>query len=87
MPHVVAGTAKWVRDLRYERLCPHGDKGVFQSLLDNVACRPEGPDWQFLRQVSSTQSHQSKGAAEKPVSTARGLARTYLAAQKQNPVF
>ena len=28
MPHVVASTAKWVRDLGYERFCPHGDKGV-----------------------------------------------------------
>ena len=26
MPHVVAGTAKWVRDLVYERFCLHGDQ-------------------------------------------------------------
>ena len=45
-------------------------------------CRPEGQDWQFLRQVSLTQSHQSNGAAEKAVSTVRGLARTYLAVLK-----
>ena len=47
MPYVVATTAKWVRDLVYERFCLHGDKeGVLQLLLDNVAkeCRPEGQD-------------------------------------------
>ena len=62
-----------------------GDKeGVLQLLLDKVAkeCRPEGQDWQFLRQVSPTQSHQSNGAAEKAVSTVRGLARTFLAVLK-----
>ena len=38
MPHVVATTAKWVRDLGCERFCPHGDKGgVLQLLLDTVA--------------------------------------------------
>ena len=54
-------------------------------LLDKVAkeCRPEGQDWQILRQVSPTQSHQSNGAAEKAVSTVRGLARTYLAVIKE----
>ena len=36
MPYVVAATAKWVRDLEYERFCPHGDKGVLQLLLDKV---------------------------------------------------
>ena len=40
-------------------------------------CRPEGQDWQILRQVSPTQSLQSHGAAEKAVSTVRGLAGTY----------
>ena len=45
-------------------------------------CRPEGQDWQILRQVSPTQSHQSNGAAEKAVSAVRGLARTYLAVLK-----
>ena len=45
-------------------------------------CRPEGQDWQILRQVSPTQSHQSDGAAEKGVSTVRGLARTYLSVLK-----
>ena len=52
MPYVVTATAKWVRDLGYERLCLHGDKeGVFQLLLDKVAkeCRLEGQDWQILR--------------------------------------
>ena len=49
-------------------------------LLGKVAkeCRQEGLDWQILRQVSPTQSHQSNGTAEKAVSTVRGLARTYL---------
>ena len=82
MPHVVAATTKCVRDLEYERFCLHGDtEGVLQLLLDKVAkeCRPEGQDWQILRQVSPTQSHQSKRAAEKAVSTVRGLARTYPA--------
>ena len=91
MPYVVAATAKWVRDLEFERFCLHGDKeGVLQLVLEKVAkeCRPEGQDWQTLRQVSPTQSHQSNGAAEKPVSTVRGLARTYLAVLKdKNPVF
>ena len=85
MPYVVAATAKWVRDLAYERFCLHGDnEGVLQLLLDKVAkeCRPEGQDRQILRQVSPTQSHQSNGAAEKAVSTVRGLAETYLAVIK-----
>ena len=85
MLYVVAGTAKWVRDLGYERFFLHGDKeGVLQLLLDKVAkeCRPAGQDWQILRQVSPTQSHQSNGAAEKAVSTVRGLAGTYLAVMK-----
>ena len=56
------------------------EERVLQLLLDKVAkeCRPEGQDWQILRQLSPTQSHQSNGAAEKAVSTVRGLARTYL---------
>ena len=65
--------------------CLHGDReGALQLLLDKVAkeCRPEGQDWKILRQVSPTQSHQSNGAAEKAVSTVRGLARTYLAVLK-----
>ena len=86
MPYVVATTAKWVRDLVYERFCLHGDKeeGVLQLLLDTVAkeCRPEGQDSQILRQVSPTHGHQSNGAAEKAVSTVRGLAGTYLAVIK-----
>ena len=75
MLHVVATTAKWVRDLGYERFCLHGDKeGVLQLQLDKVAkeCRPEGQDWQILRQVSPTQRRQSNGAAEKAVSTVFG---------------
>ena len=85
MHHVVAATARWVRDLVYERLCLHGDKeGALQLLLDKVAkeCRPEGQDWKILRQVSPTQSHQSNGAAEKAVSTVRGVAGAYLAVLK-----
>ena len=56
-------------------------EGVLQLQLDKVAkeCRPEGQDWQIQRQVSRTQSHQSNGAAEKAVSTVRGLAGTFLA--------
>ena len=75
MPHVVVTTAKWVRDLGYERFCLHGDKeGVLQLQLDKVAkeCRPDGQDWQILRQVSPTQRHQSNGAAEKADSTVFG---------------
>ena len=81
MPDVVAGTSKWVRDLGYERVCLHGDKGVLHLLLGKVAkeCRPEGQDWLILRQVSPAQGHQSSGAAEKAISTVHGLARTYLA--------
>ena len=38
MPYVVPATAKWVRDLEYERFCLHGDKeGVLHLLLDKVA--------------------------------------------------
>ena len=82
MPYVVATTAKWVRDLVYERFCLHGDKKEFYNCYwtrwqTNVV--PEGQDRQILRQVSPTHSHQSDGAAEKAVSTVRGLARTYLA--------
>ena len=54
--------------------------GVFQWLLGKLAkeCRPdERQDLKILRQVSPTQNHQSNGAAEKAVSTIRGLARTY----------
>ena len=70
MPCVVAATAKWVRDSGQERFCLHGDTGVHQLLLDEVAkeCRPEGQGWQILRQVSPTQGHQSNGAAEKAIS-------------------
>ena len=40
MPHVVAGTAKRVRDLGYERVCLHGVKeAVLQLLLGKVAKR------------------------------------------------
>ena len=69
----------------YERLCLHGDKKVFQLLLDEVAkeCRPEGRSWQIKRQVSPTQSHKSSGVAEKAISSLRGLARTYLAVIKE----
>ena len=79
--------AKCVRDLRYERICLHGDQdGVFKLLLDHVAkdCRPEGRDWQIRRQVSPTQRYQLKGAAERAFSTVRGLARQYLAVLKDN---
>ena len=84
MPCVVAATAEWVRELGYERFCLHRDKGVLQLMLDKVAkeCRQEGQDWQILRQVSPTQSHQSNDAAEKAVSTVRGLAGKYLAVLK-----
>ena len=81
MHYAAAATAKWVRDLGYERFCLHGDKeGVLQLPLDKVAkvCRPEEQDWQILRQISPTESHQSNGAAEKAVSTVRGLAKSRL---------
>ena len=82
MPHVIAGTAKWVRGLEYERSCVHGDKeSVLQLPTGNVAkeCRLEEQDWQILRQVSPTQSHQSNGDAENAISAMRGLAHTYQA--------
>ena len=85
MPYFVAATAKCVRDLGYKRICLHVDKeGVLQFVLDKVAkeCRPEEQDWQILRQVSPTQSHQSNGAAEKAVSTVLGLPRTNVAVLK-----
>ena len=58
--------------------------GLLQLLLDTVEKehRLEGRDWQILRQVSPTQSHQSNGGAVKAVSTVRGLAGTYLAVPK-----
>ena len=65
-------------------------KEFYSLLLDKVAkeCRLAGQDWQIPRQVSPTQSHQSNGAAEKAVSTVRGLAGTYLAVLKdKNPVW
>ena len=74
----------------YKRCCIHGDTdGVLQLLLDNVAkeCCPGGHDWQILRQVSPTQSHHCNGAAEKAVSTVRGLARTFLAVIKDKILF
>ena len=83
-PCCCRNTAKWVRDLVYERFCLHGDtrrSSSLQLLLDKLTkdCRPKGQDWQFLRQVSPTQSHHSNGAAEKAaVSTVRGLAGTFL---------
>ena len=68
-----------------------GDKRVLHLLLETVAkeCRPDRQDWQILRQVSSTQSHENNGAAKKVVSTVRGLAKTCLEMikQRQNPVF
>ena len=75
MPYVVAATAKWVRDLVYERFRQEFFSCYWTS---GKKCRSEGQDWRILRQVSPTQSHQSNGA-EKAVSTVRGLARTYLA--------
>ena len=75
MPHVVSATAKWVRDLGYERFCLHGDNRRNSTIAS-------GQGWQILRQVSPTQSHQSNGAAEKAVSTVRGLLGTYLAVIK-----
>ena len=78
MPYVVAASAKWVRDLGYERFCLHGNKeGVLKFLLDKVAKNVVLKD-----KTSPTQSHQSNGAAEKAVSTVRGLARTCLAVLK-----
>ena len=65
MPHVVAATAKWVRDLVHARFSLHGDKeGVLQLLLDRVAkeCRLEGQDWQILRQVSPTQPSEQRSS-------------------------
>ena len=56
MHHVVAATAKWVRDLMYERFCLHADIGVLQLLLSKVAneCRPEGQDWLVFFQIPVT---------------------------------
>ena len=86
MPYVVATTAKWVRDLVYERFCLMEEtKKEFYNCYWTKwqkECRPEGEDWQIPRPVSPTQSHQSDGAAEKAVSTVRGLARTYLSVIK-----
>ena len=39
MPCVVAATAKWVRDLVYERFCPHGDKEGVLQLLQDKRCK------------------------------------------------
>ena len=67
------------------RFCVTAEKGVvLRLLLDRVAkeCRLEGQGLEILRQVSPTQSHQSNGAAEKDISTVRGLAHTYLAVLK-----
>ena len=85
MLYVVAGTAKWVRDVACERFRLHGDKDEFfrcwrTKWRRNVV--PQDKTGKFLRQVSPTQSHQSNGAAEKAVSTVRGLARTNLAVLK-----
>ena len=69
MPHVVATTAKWVRDLEYECFSIHGDKeGVLQLLLGKVAreCRFEGQEWQILRQVSPTQTLATRHAILRP---------------------
>ena len=85
MPHVVAGTAKRVRDLGYERVCLHGVKeAVLQLLLGKVAkeCRPQGQDWQI--HVSPTQSHQGNGAAEKAVTTCSNIS---CVSQRQNLVI
>ena len=63
MPFVVVATAKWVRDLVYEHFAHTETKeGALQLLLDKVAreCRPEGLDWQILRQVSP--SHSGEGS-------------------------
>ena len=67
MPYVVAATAKWVRDLGYERFCLHGGMSSCRTRLVDSATS-----------VTDTE-HQSNGAAEKAVSTVRGLAGTYLA--------
>ena len=50
--------------------------------------RLEGQDWQSLRQVSPTQSHQSNGAAEKAFSTHSAWTSWNISdsSQRQNPV-
>ena len=65
-----AGTGKWVRDLVYERFCLHWTKLPKTVLLMDKTVK--------LYDKCHRQSHQSNGAAEKEVSTVRGLARTYL---------
>ena len=90
MPYVVATTAKWVRDLGYERFCPHGDKGgVLQLLLDKVAkeCRPEGQDWQILRQVSPTQPSEQRSSGECRLHSTWTCWNISGICQRQDPVF
>ena len=66
---VVAGTARWVRDLGYERFCQHEDKErVLHLLLDKVAkdSRPVGHGGQIIRQMSPTQSHKAMAQRRRP---------------------
>ena len=81
VPYAVAASAKWVRDLGYERFFPYGDnKKEFFSCYwtkwqKNVVLKDK--TGKFYDKYH--RSHQSNGAAEKAASTVRGLERTYLA--------
>ena len=68
IPHVVAGTAKWVRDREYERFCIHGEKGVLQLLLDKVTkeCRLEGQDWKISTKIVTDRATRAMALWRKP---------------------
>ena len=84
------GDSQMVRDLGYECFCLHEDKeGVLQLLLDKVAreCRPEGRDWQILRQMSPTEPSEQWSRGESRLHSAWTCQHKSGSSQRQNPVF
>ena len=78
MSYVVATTAKWVRDLGYERFSLHGEKRSsrichWTKWQNNVVLKDKTG-----RFCDKCHRHR----AEKAVSTVRGLAGTYMAVIK-----
>ena len=89
MPNVVAGTAKWVRDLEYERFlstCRQSRSSFFSCCWTEWQKKFVLKD-QMGRFYDKCHRHRAIRAMEprrKAVSTERGLARKYLAVLKDN---
>ena len=59
MPHVVAGTITWVRDLGYKRLCLHRHKEKVLQWLENSTTNVTDTEPSHTGQSSETKSRLS----------------------------